>query len=131
MKCGQTVSALNLPVPQTSQLPSPKATHKLGRSNPTELSNQTAKLRMAAKPVLASDLIAKDSIGLFEERARKRARVGTRCCASVDDALSGGLVYGQDGIYNISGAEGTRAAETVSDLLSDCFTCIISLLQDE
>jgi len=71
--------------------------------------------RMAAKPVLASDLIAKDSIGLFEERARKRPRVGTQCCASVDDALSGGLVYGQDGIYNISGATGSRAAETVSE----------------
>lgn len=72
---------------------------------------------MAAKPVLASDLIAKDSIGLFEERARKRPRVGTGCCASVDAALSGGLVYGQDGIYNISGATGSRAAETVSFVL--------------
>ncbi|KAH0285231.1 hypothetical protein M436DRAFT_39847 [Aureobasidium namibiae CBS 147.97] len=69
---------------------------------------------MAAKPVLASDLITTDSIGLFEERARKRPRVGTQCCASVDDALSGGLVYGQDGIYNISGATGSRAAETIS-----------------
>ncbi|KAI4753668.1 hypothetical protein E4T52_14208 [Aureobasidium sp. EXF-3400] len=69
---------------------------------------------MAAKPVLASDLITKDSIGLFEERARKRPRVGTGCCASVDDALSGGLVYGQDGIYNISGATGSRATETIS-----------------
>jgi hypothetical protein len=68
---------------------------------------------MAAKPVLASDLITKDSIGLFEERARKRMRVGTGCSVSVDDALSGGLVYGQDGIYNISGATGSRAAETV------------------
>lgn len=68
---------------------------------------------MAVKPVLASDLIAQDSIGLFEERARKRLRVGTQCCASVDDALSGGLVYGQDGIYNISGATGSRAAESV------------------
>ncbi|KAG9671598.1 hypothetical protein KCU95_g17132, partial [Aureobasidium melanogenum] len=69
---------------------------------------------MAVKPVLASDLIAKDSIGLFEERARKRLRVGTGCCASIDDALSGGLVYGQDGIYNISGATGSRAAETIT-----------------
>ncbi|KAH0018747.1 hypothetical protein KCU78_g7043, partial [Aureobasidium melanogenum] len=69
---------------------------------------------MAAKPVLASDLITKDSIGLFEERARKRLRVGTGCCASIDDALSGGLVYGQDGIYNISGATGSRAAETIT-----------------
>ncbi|KAH0384443.1 hypothetical protein KCU92_g4405, partial [Aureobasidium melanogenum] len=69
---------------------------------------------MAAKPVLASDLITKDLIGLFEERARKRLRVGTGCCASIDDALSGGLVYGQDGIYNISGTTGSRAAETIT-----------------
>lgn len=67
--------------------------------------------------MLASDLIARDSIGLFEETARKRPRVGIQCCASVDDALSGGLVYGQDGIYNISGATGSRAAETVSGIL--------------
>lgn len=76
---------------------------------------------MAAKPVLASDLITKDSIGLFEERARKRLRVGTGCCASIDDALSGGLVYGQDGIYNISGATGSRAAETVCLFLINIF----------
>jgi hypothetical protein len=67
----------------------------------------------AAKPILASDLITKDSIGLFEEDANRRARVGTGCCVSVDEALSGGLVYGGDGIYNISGAMGSRAAETV------------------
>ncbi|KAG9947421.1 hypothetical protein KCU85_g5792, partial [Aureobasidium melanogenum] len=69
---------------------------------------------MAVKPVLASGLITQDSIGLFGERARKRLRVGTGCCASIDDAMSGGLVYGQDGIYNISGATGTRAAETIT-----------------
>ncbi|KAG9632404.1 hypothetical protein KCU64_g16262, partial [Aureobasidium melanogenum] len=69
---------------------------------------------MAVKPVLASGLITKDSIGLFEETARKRLRVGTGYCASIDDALSGGLVYGQDGIYNISGATGSRAAETIT-----------------
>lgn len=72
---------------------------------------------MAAKPVLASDLIAKDSIGLFEKTARKRLRAGTGSCASVDDALNGGLVYGQDGVYNISGATGSRAAETVCSFL--------------
>jgi hypothetical protein len=76
---------------------------------------------MAAKPVLASDLITKDLIGLFEERARKRLRVGTGCCASIDDALSGGLVYGQDGIYNISGTTGSRAAETVCLFLINIF----------
>jgi hypothetical protein len=70
---------------------------------------------MAAKPILASDLIAKDSIGLFEANAQVRARVGTGSSSvSVDEALSGGLVYGEDGIYNISGAMGSRAAETVS-----------------
>ncbi|KAI4724198.1 hypothetical protein E4T49_08068 [Aureobasidium sp. EXF-10728] len=69
---------------------------------------------MAAKAVLASDLITQDSIGLFEETAKQRLRVGTQSCASVDDALSGGLVYGHDGIYNISGATGSRAAETIS-----------------
>ncbi|KAH0265609.1 hypothetical protein KCU91_g11331, partial [Aureobasidium melanogenum] len=69
---------------------------------------------MAVKPVLASGLITQDSIGLLGERAKVRLRVGTGCCASIDDALSGGLVYGQDGIYNISGATGTRAAETIT-----------------
>ncbi|KAI4720009.1 hypothetical protein E4T48_03830 [Aureobasidium sp. EXF-10727] len=69
---------------------------------------------MAAKAVLASDLITQDSIGLFEETAKQRLRVGTQSCASVDGALSGGLVYGHDGIYNISGATGSRAAETIS-----------------
>ncbi|KAK6002722.1 hypothetical protein QM012_001472 [Aureobasidium pullulans] len=70
---------------------------------------------MAVNAVLAFDLITKDSIGLFEEEVKKRQRVGTGCCASVDDdALSGGLVYGQDGIYNISGATGSRAAETIA-----------------
>lgn len=85
------------------------------------------KLRMAVKPVLASDLITQDSIGLFEERARERLRVGTGCCASIDDALSGGLVYGQDGIYNISGATGSRAAETVSLFLSKMFRTVLKI----
>ncbi|KAI5202180.1 hypothetical protein AUEXF2481DRAFT_7756 [Aureobasidium subglaciale EXF-2481] len=68
---------------------------------------------MAVKPVLASSLIALEEIGLYEERARERLRVGSGC-AAVDDALSGGVVYGQDGIYNISGATGDQAAETIS-----------------
>ncbi|KEQ84751.1 hypothetical protein M438DRAFT_354781 [Aureobasidium pullulans EXF-150] len=68
---------------------------------------------MAVKPILASSLIAKEEIGLFEERARKRLRVGTGC-AAVDDALDGGFVYGRDGIYNISGATGSQGAETIS-----------------
>lgn len=80
---------------------------------------------MAVKPVLASGLITQDSIGLFGERARKRLRVGTGCCASIDDAMSGGLVYGQDGIYNISGATGTRAAETVCSLLIKMFHTVL------
>ncbi|KAI5245432.1 hypothetical protein E4T43_03161 [Aureobasidium subglaciale] len=68
---------------------------------------------MAVEPVLASSLIALEEIGLYEERARQRLRVGSGC-AAVDDALSGGVVYGQDGIYNISGATGDQAAETIS-----------------
>ncbi|THW80013.1 hypothetical protein D6D19_00749 [Aureobasidium pullulans] len=68
---------------------------------------------MAVKPILASGLIAKEEIGLFEERARKRLRVGTGC-AAVDDALNGGFVYGRDGIYSISGATGSQGAETIS-----------------
>lgn len=84
---------------------------------------------IAARHFLASELITKDSIGLFEERARKRARVGTGCCASVDDALSGGLVYGQDGIYSISGATGSRAAETVSGFLRTRFIFITALYE--
>jgi len=67
---------------------------------------------MAVKPILASSLIAKEDIGLFQEKARKRLRCGIEC-AAVDDALNGGCVYGQDGIYNISGATGSQAAETV------------------
>ncbi|THZ22307.1 hypothetical protein D6C91_04074 [Aureobasidium pullulans] len=78
---------------------------------------------MAVKPILASGLIAKEEIGLFEERARKRLRVGTGC-AAVDDALDGGFVYGRDGIYNISGATGSQGAETVSVFLSFCFPCL-------
>ncbi|THX14339.1 hypothetical protein D6D13_03139 [Aureobasidium pullulans] len=68
---------------------------------------------MAVKPTLASSLIAKEEIGLFEKRARKRLRVGTGC-AAVDDASDGGFVYGRDGIYNISGATGSQGAETIS-----------------
>lgn len=83
---------------------------------------------MAVKQVLASDLITEDSIGLFEERARRRLRAGTGCCASVDDALDGGLVYGQDGIYNISGATGSRAAESVCPFLMHLFHKISEFL---
>jgi len=78
---------------------------------------------MAVDPILASSLIAKEEIGLFEERTWKRLRVGTGC-AAVDDALDGGFVYGRDGIYNISGATGSQGAETVSVFLSFCFPCL-------
>ncbi|TIA09451.1 hypothetical protein D6C80_08617 [Aureobasidium pullulans] len=81
---------------------------------------------MAVKPTLASSLIAKEEIGLFEEKARKRLRVGTGCIV-VDDALDGGFVYGRDGIYNISGATGSQGAETVSVFLSFCFPCLWDL----
>ncbi|KAI5203061.1 hypothetical protein E4T39_04329 [Aureobasidium subglaciale] len=68
---------------------------------------------MAVKPVLASSLITAEEIGHFEERARIRLRVGSGCGA-VNDALDGGVVYGQDGVYNISGATEDQAAETIS-----------------
>lgn len=70
-----------------------KCSSETTTNRPIELN--TPNPGMAAKPVLAYDLITKDSIGLFQERARRRLQAGTRQRASVDDVLSGGLIYGQ------------------------------------
>lgn len=63
-----------------------------------------------AEPILASTLYSVLSDNLADGRHYKRRKIGTGC-AAIDDALGGGLTYGDGGVCCMSGEAGTGMQE--------------------